>query len=214
VLHQQQQVFNGFANPLLQGMLPVLGITSPEDVVNTLSSAISDQLQVIMEKSKQLMAMQEELHKITSTDKSEMQQLVDRKVQLQDEQRRLHEQLRQNEANLAQVEDQIAAKGREKVVALQSLTVKSAELGVVEIPRYPQGQPQQQYANQGQPVYHEQPQQQQPPQEDAQAYQQYNGQQNGQQRNKGGNRGYNNNGNGNYQQQQPYRGGRQQGNRY
>lgn len=213
----QQQLFNFAPSPLLQGMMnPMMGVSTPEDVVNRLSVALNEQLEAIMEKSRQLMAMQEELQKIQTNDKSEMQQLLDRKAQLQDEQRRLHDQLRQNEINLQQVEEQINAKGREKTIALQTLTVKGAELGVVEIPHFPAAQTQAvpQYATQPQQVYHEQPQQQQQPVDvqQQQAFQQYNGHQNGQQRNtnKGGNRAYNNNGN--FQQQQN-RGGRQS-NRY
>jgi len=134
-----QQTQAPYMNPVFQGLglNPMFGgvpsATNPEEVVKSLSSAISEQLQAIMEKSRQLMAMQEELNKITSTEKTEMQMLIDRKASLQDEQRRLHEQLRQNEINLQQVDEQIAAKEREKVLAIHNLTSKGAELGVTAV---------------------------------------------------------------------------------
>jgi len=149
VQHQQppqhmlppQQAQAPYMNPVLQGlglspMFAGVPSSNPEEVVKSLSSAISEQLQAIMEKSRQLMAMQEELNKITSTEKTEMQMLIDRKAQLQDEQRRLHEQLRQNEINLQQVDEQIAAKEREKVLAIHNLTSKGAELGVTAVDRF------------------------------------------------------------------------------
>jgi len=133
-----QQAQAPYMNPVFQGLglNPMFGgvpSTNPEEVVNSLSSAIKEQLSAIMEKSRQLMAMQEELNKITSTEKTEMQMLVDRKASLQDEQRRLHEQLRQNEINLQQVDEQIASKEREKVLAIHNLTSKGAELGVTPV---------------------------------------------------------------------------------
>jgi hypothetical protein len=197
----QQQVF-GFGNPMLQGLMPLLGglTSNSEDVVQTLSSAISEQLQTIMEKTKQLMAMQDELQKITQNDKTEMQQLQDRKAHLEDEQRRLHEQLHQNKVALAQVEEQIAAKGREKVVALQSLTAKSAELGVVEIPRYASPSQIQPDSPSPAPAYQHEAQNDQSPQ--AQHYQAYNGQ-NGQGQRKT-QRCYPNNANGNSNNNQQF----------